>query len=248
MLSKSAAKPSTTESHLYVTSESLRLIVDDLLCGKPVSTVPKSIHLKLVPFLQEAKNNAIQSDNHNLERKINIIMKQLSYSSNDQEKTKKRKVEKEYNSYLKTQTLILDQERQECSGIAELFLSNKIKIDEIQKDLIKPICRYIKQKRNEATNNQKYQRAKFYNFKIEQLQSYFRNLPSSPKKENAQYIERLKLIYHEAILRKNKAKAEFEAQLKHLDDSQNKAQKSFAVEYAEIESELNEKENNFQVV
>lgn len=193
----------TSRTEDTVDQTSLQLMVDDLLCGKAVSSIDKKYHPLLVPYLQKAKNDAISKDNQGLEIKINRIVNQLTLSSPKQKKTPNKKQQSPKLSKTTPTSSFkapVQKDYSEYDNEVNQLMTHKKSFQDIESKNFTPIKICIQQHRDEASKSQDYSEAKKYHTEYLSLNSYIKSLPK-PKRHygDEEYIDKLKYKYCEAL-------------------------------------------------
>ena len=193
---------------------SLKLIADDLLCGRNVSSVDKKLHPKLVPYLQKAKTNAITSHNKSLELKINRIIQQLTLSSPITPRTPKPKKQKpEYKSvrFSRNEAENSNPDMSVYDEEVQKLIHGRSSFDEIDPKQFTPLRSCMKMKRDQAARTQNYDLAKKIHEGFNKFTDYIRSRPKPPKHaEDLEYLDNIRKRYAEAVKRKEYLQNKFE--------------------------------------
>ena len=223
----------------------LRQIVDDLLLGNPVSSIDKSIHPQLVPILQERRNKAFVNGDKQIEHKIDIIMKNLTLTPSQNPKTKKKVAEKNYYSFRKIMPVTIKPEV--CNELIQKLLVGTKLIEELDKNAIQSILQTLKQMISDASKAHNYTKAGKLSKLLNNVMEYSRKLhkiaiENKNKSKSKEYIEHLKELYHEALIRKNKIYADFNKEFDKLNEQANASKEAILEEYYENLEYLHEEE------
>ncbi|OHT08708.1 hypothetical protein TRFO_04784 [Tritrichomonas foetus] len=247
MLSASSSSNSSKTSQ-SVDSQSLQKLTDELIRGKPVKSVDKSIHPLLIPFLQDMMKKAMLKGNTCLGRKIDIILTKLTLS-HQAPKTKKQKAVKDYYAFKKNtpESVSEDEPPIEYHHLVEKIINGKKKIEELEDASFEPICNCIKQKIVEATKVQDFGMADKLLNEIDNITKYAKSLPKKPKQYgNIEYIEYLKKLYVESCQKRTELKNSFKEQLDKLSENEDKLETKAMCEYLKSKGKLEDKENQIK--
>lgn len=228
------------QSDIY-TPTLLRSMTNDLINGKLASNYDKSIDPYFVPYLQEAKRDAILKGDHNKERKINTILTFLSLNPQPNSTKPIRKKTKHGTTTLKNDKN--NNINSDCVEITNKYINDEIYLKDVDKNLIPAICKCVKSKRISAANNQQYELAEKLNKKLEFAQNYRKSLSKRSKNANRpEYVAALKNHLNQAIAAKQKIQNDYENQIKRLNISQMQAESEIHSEYKGTEAKLEKEE------
>lgn len=216
-----------------------RALVEEVLCGKSISSIEKSKHKHMLAPLSDIRKKALFKQDYGLLRRVDAILKNLCLAPDEtggkQTKTRSSASTMKYRNKEKKQPPEIEEELNQIE-------SGKKSINDVEPEHIYGIRTCLRKRQKKAIEDKEYKKADHYTQELDELYKMSQRLPKNiSKKTNPDLENSMKIKYRDYKQKIEEIKNNYENEKEELDNEHEKALKTITIEfdkeYAEIEDQ-----------